>query len=188
MFLVYSSVSSSAYYISNAFRHLISLRKCLSVLSSWTKIHPILPGVVNFYVYTVLPSRSTIHPLPGVVHFQLLFQLPSISMRGWDQWEMGASKSPPSFGTLKVGAHNANRQYEIVGKSHFPDWIELEVEEVSCDQRSNNYLLLSRSLAKMTIQWTPTQAMFHCSLFQVFWTFLIFKVRLFHAFMFQLCL
>ena len=78
----------------------ISLRKCLSVLSSWTKIHPILPGVVNFYVYTVLPSRSTIHPLPGVVHFQLLFQLPSISMRGWDQWEMGASKSPPSFGTL----------------------------------------------------------------------------------------
>jgi hypothetical protein len=65
---------------------------------------------------------------------------------------MGASKSPPSFGTLKVGAHNANRQYEIVGKSHFPDWIELEVEEVSCDQRSNNYLLLSRSLAKMTIQ------------------------------------
>jgi hypothetical protein len=35
----------------------------------------------------------------------------------------GYSRSPPSFGTLKVGAPK--------GKRHFPGWIELEEEEVS---------------------------------------------------------
>ena len=50
-------------------------------------------------------------------------------------------KTPPSFGTLKVGARNTQSPRRKTGKRHFPGWIELEEEEVSSirDEKEYNY-------------------------------------------------